>query len=305
MTYKYIIAPDNIYLSIDNSPIYWPVSEANYILLRKINQNNHMITQKFKPGDKVKFTQEAKDRFKDSKYWCYANYSSLDLDKVYTIDGYDYGSPFCYLREEGIIPAIVDYLLEPAETEQTKKKNMTKKKDFILALVQAIFPDQDLTYEGCHPYVQVHTEADVITVKCPKDKEGNVDLTLVPAYGNFEETDIEKVTEFLEQNCNLDCGKNNIEVTDNGELVMCFEDYPWNLVDEIKPSVSEEEAPNPCNNCEVVRKLQAEIQRLKYELDQAKAAKSQTKARPRKGQPWMEKFNLPNGGHGIAFGFSF
>ena len=134
-------------------------------------------------------------------------------------------------------------------------------------------------------------------------------LALIPLYGNFEETDVELVTKFLEQNCDLNCGKNNIEVTDNGDLVMCFKDYPWNMVDEIKPSTPEEQKPSPCDDCcddcKAVRKLQAEIQRLKYELDQAKAEKSQTKTERRKDQPWMEKFDLPNGGHGIAFGFSF
>ena len=296
MTYNYIIAPDTLYLSIDNSPIYWPVSEANLILYKKIKQNKHMAKQKFKPGDKVKFTQEAKDRFNDNEYWKCANYRWLDLDRVYTVKGYDTKDrPSYSLEEEGTAPNIADYLLEPAE-EQTKKKNMTKtyslkhsehssccKKDFILALVQVIFPDQDLTYEGCKPYAKVCIGIDTVTVKCPKDKKGNVNLTLSPMYGYFEKTDIEPITEFLTQNCDLDCGKNNIKVTDNGDLVIYFADYPWNMIEEIKSSTSEEpkeeDKPGPCDNCKVVRKLQAEIQRLKYELDQAKAEKPQTKAR--------------------------
>lgn len=150
------------------------------------------------------------------------------------------------------------------------------KKDFILALVQAIFPDQDLTYEGRKPYVLVHTGMDTITVKCPK-QYGTVQLTLCPTYGRFEETDIELVSKFLEQNCYLTCPEEAIEVTDNGDLVMSFTDYPWHMVDEIKSSALEESVQEePCDNCEVVRKLQAEIQRLKYELDQAKAEKPQT-----------------------------
>ena len=260
-----------------------------------------MTKQKFKPGDKVKFTQEAKGRFDDDEYWHLANYSSLDLDKVYTIRGYANGNwPNYSLKEKNTAPYIADYLLVPAEIEQTEKKNMTKK-DFILALVQAIFPDQDLTYFGCKPYAKVHTKADIIIVKCPKNKEGGVNLTLVPVYGNFEETDIELVTKFLEQNCNLDCPEDSIEVTDSGDLFMYFKDYPWHMISEIKPSTREE----PCDNCEVVRKLQAEIQRFKYELDQAKAAQSQTKASPQKGEPLMVKFDLPDGRQGIVFGFSF
>lgn len=83
-----------------------------------------MATQKFKPGDKVKFTQEAKDRFDDSKYWHYANYERLNLDRVYTIKGYavDGSWPNYSLKEKGTAPCIADYLLEPAETEQTEKK---------------------------------------------------------------------------------------------------------------------------------------------------------------------------------------
>ena len=81
------------------------------------------------------------------------------------------------------------------------------------------------------------------------------------------------------------------------------------MISEIKSSTPEEpvqeEKPSPCDNCEVVRKLQAENQRLKYELDQAKAGKFQTKASPRKGEPWMKMFNLPGGGHGLAFGFEW
>lgn len=272
-----------------------------------------MATQKFKSGDKVKFTQEAKDRFDNDEYWHSANYPELDLDKVYTIKGYSNGIwPSYSLEEEDTAPHIADYLLEPAETEQTKKENMTKK-EFILALVQAILPDQDLTYEGCKPYARVLTDMDTITVKCPKDKEGNVNLTLSPVYRNFEETDIEKVTKFLNQGCSLDCLEDTIEVTDDGNLVMCFEDYPWHMISEIEPNTPEEpvqeEKPNPCDTCEVVRKLQAENQRLKYELDQAKAEIARLKGQAngkadRRREPWMKAFEFP-GGKGIAFGFEF
>lgn len=271
-----------------------------------------MAKQKFKPGDKVKFTREAKDRFDDSQYWCWANYPELDLDRVYTVKGYSNENwPSYCLEEEGTAPHIPDYLLEPVETEQTEKKNMTKK-EFILALVQAILPDQDLTYEGCHPYAQVHTGADTIAVKCPR-QYGTVQLTLSPTYGQFEETDIELVTKFLKQNCQLTCSEEAIEVTDNGELVMSFANYPWHMVSEIKPSTPEEpvqeEKPNPCDTCEVVRKLQAENQRLKYELDQAKAEIARLKGQAnrkadRHGEPWMKAFEFP-GGKGIAFGFGF
>lgn len=230
-----------------------------------------MAIQKFKPGDKVKFTQKAKDRFGDGKYWKYGNFSGLDLNKIYTVKAnttHDWPS---YQLHDCSIPYVAAYLLEPAETEQTKKK-MTKK-EFILALVQAILPDQSINYEGCKPYAKVHLDKDAITVRCSKSKEGKVNLTLSPMYGTFEKTDIELVTDFLKQRCDLDYSKDAIKVTDRGDLVIPFIDYPWNFVDEIKPlrKLIQEENPNPCDICEIVRKLQAEIQRLKYELDQAKA----------------------------------
>lgn len=240
-----------------------------------------MATQKFKSGDKVKFTQEAKDRYSDGEYRLSGTWERLDLNGIYTIKKQTQTGN---CRVEELEASLPSYLLELAETE----KKMTKK-DFILALIQAIFWDQDLTYEGCKPYAKVHTKMDTIIVKCPK-YYGKVELTLSPIYGNFEETDIKPVTEFLKQNCDLDYPESSIKV-DNGDLVMCFTDYPWHMVDEIKPGPPEEpvqeDKPSSCDTCEVVRKLQAEIQRLKYELDQAKAEKPQTDSDPcKKPKVW-------------------
>ena len=224
-----------------------------------------MINRRFKVGDRVKFTQKAKDRFEDSGYWHHANYPQINLNGVYTVKRVnDKNWPSVFLGE-GTAPHTPTYLLEPAETQ--KNKNM-QKKDFILALVQAIFPNQDLTYEGCKPYPRVNTGLDLIdliAVKSPKDKEGNVQLTLSPAYGQFDKTDLELATEFLDQDCDLNCPEDAIRVTDNGDLVMNFEDYPWHMVSEIKPL---EQSPV---KEEQVQALQAEVQQLRAENERLKA----------------------------------
>lgn len=220
-----------------------------------------MITRRFKVGDRVRFTQKAKDRFDDEEYWHYANYNRVDLNKVYTVEKVDNDSwPNVFLGGD-TAPFTPTYLLKPAETQ----KNM-QKKDFILALVQALFPNQDLTYEGYHPYAEVHIGEETITVKCPR-YHGDVWLTLSPMYGKFEETAIETVTKFLDQRCDLDCPEDAIKVTDSGDLVIDFEDYPWRMVSEIKPL---EQSPAK-EDSEQIQALQAEIQQLKAENERLKA----------------------------------
>lgn len=226
-----------------------------------------MINKKFKIGDKVKFTQKAKDRFADSLYWHFANYSNLEsgggLDKTYTVlsVGSNDRWPKVFLGE-GTAPYTPTFLLEPAEIQ--KNKNM-QKKDFILALIQAIFPDCKFipTYSSCCPNVKVHTGTTTIVVKYSKNPD-NVRLALSPVDGIFRETDIELVTKFLDKQCDLCCLEDNIKITDDGDLVMYFDDYPWHLVDEIKPL---EQSPTK----EEIQALQAEIQRLKAENEQLKA----------------------------------
>lgn len=226
-----------------------------------------MINSRFKVGDRVKFTQEAKDRFEDSEYWHFANYNRIrdsgNLDKVYTVRSIGSGKWYSVYLGGGTAPHTPDYLLEPAETQKTMQK-----KDFILALVQALVPDLNITYTSCHPYAKVHIgciDSETITVKCPK-RYGNVWLTLSPMYGKFKETAIETVTKFLKQRCDLN-SSSIIEVTDNGDLVMSFEDYPWHMVSEIKPL---EQSPTK-KDSEQVQALQAEIQQLKAENERLKA----------------------------------
>lgn len=230
-----------------------------------------MATQKFKPGDKVKFTQKAKDRFGDDNYWHCANYPKLNLDRVYTIAAEDSsGSWLSYtLKEEGTAPCTPGYLLEPAETEQTKNK-MTKKK-FIMALVRAI-SNEDMKYEGCKPYPIVHLETDNIIVKCYKDKKGDVTIALLPMYDNFGTDETEAIKNFMKQDKKLSRAWKDLILTENGDIFMTFSDYPWHVMEV----PGEEQPADPCIACAVVRKLQAEIQRLKYELYQAKTEKPQT-----------------------------
>lgn len=224
-----------------------------------------MINRRFKIGDQVRFTQEAKDRFDDDEYWHYANYDKINLNKDYTVKSVDNKNQPTVSLGEGTAPYTPTYLLKLAEIQ----KNM-QKKDFILALVQAIFPDckSTLTYSSCCPYAKVHIGSDNITVKCNKDKKtGNVSLTLSSGDINFIETDIELVTEFLDQRCDLDCPEDAIKVTDNGDLVMHSDDYLWHLVDEIKPL---KQSPAK-EDSEQIQALQAEIQQLKAENERLKA----------------------------------
>lgn len=221
-----------------------------------------MINRRFKVGDRVRFTQKAKDRFEDDEYWHYANYARINLNKTYKVRSNEGNTWPAYQLYGCNVPYIAAYLLEPAETQ--KNKNM-QKKDFILALVQALFPDCKFIpiYSSCCPNVKVHTDTATIIVKYSKNPD-NVRLSLSPVDGIFRETDIESVIEFLDQRCDLDCPEDSIKVTDNGDLVMYFEDYPWHLVDEIKPL---EQSPTK----EEVQALQAEIQQLKAENERLKA----------------------------------
>jgi len=237
-----------------------------------------MIDRKFKVGDRVRFTQEAKDRFEDSEYWYHGNFPELDLNKTYTVRSNHTNSwPACQLHDCNV-PYIATYLLEPAETQ--KNKNM-QKKDFILALVQALFPNHELKYrtqKNCTTvtvldYPNPHGVAENIplTVRCSKvENDSSYNFVLaVPsshrAIREWEDSDVEKVTKFLEKQCNLDCGKNNIWIKNENSLVMFFGDYPWRLVDEIKPL---EQSPTKGQQ---IQALQAEIQQLKAENERLKA----------------------------------
>ena len=243
-----------------------------------------MISKRLKIGDRVKFTQEAKDRFEDSGYWKRANFVSLEnggrLDKTYTV--LSVGGcgtwPNVFLGE-GTAPHTPTYLLEPAETQ--KNKNM-QKKGFILALVQALFPGYKLDYYAQsnqttatvlnYPNKRGGTEDIPLTVRCSKNKNDDNSYVLVLTVPSscttvraWENSDVEKVTEFLDKQCDLDCGENNIQIKNGNSLVMDFYDYPWHMVSEIKPlgqSPTEEEQ---------VQALQAEIQQLKAENERLKA----------------------------------
>lgn len=265
-----------------------------------------MATQKFKPGDKVKFTQEAKHRFHDSYYWHFANYNELDLDKVYTIRGYANGNcPTYSLEEKGTAPYIADYLLEPAEAEQTEKKNMTKK-DFILALGKAIVPEETLGYKGTRPCSKLYFKDMDITVDVLsyKRKDGTAILKMVPDAGGFGECDHQAASAFLNVMIPDDSA---FEIyLDGDNLVIESDDYLWDMA---QYPVESEEPEDICSNCEALRKANADKLRLQAELDQAKAEIARLKGQAnrkadRHGEPWTKAFEFP-GGRGIAFGFEF
>lgn len=81
----------------------------------------------FKPGTKVRFTQEAKDRWDDEEYWHSAcsSYIRNRLDETWTIKSFDTEGYLSYhLEEDPCQYYIADYLLEevPEEKEQPKAK---------------------------------------------------------------------------------------------------------------------------------------------------------------------------------------
>lgn len=265
-----------------------------------------MATQKFKPGDKVKFTQEAKDRFDNDEYWHSANYPELDLDGTYTVKGYSNDNwPSYSLEEEDTAPHIADYLLEPAEAEQTEKKNMTKK-EFILALGKAIVPEETLEYKGTRPCSKLYFKDMDITVDVLsyKHKDGTTVLKMVPDAGGFEECDHQAASAFLNVMIPDD---STFEIyLDGDNLVIESDDYLWDMV---QYSVESEEPEDICSNCEALRKANADKLRLQAELDQAKAEIAKLKGQAnrkadRRREPWMKAFEFP-GGKGIAFGFEF
>lgn len=188
-----------------------------------------------------------------------------------------------------------------------------KKRDFIKALAGAALNVDIDNVEYTTPYpgvTRVNTYGTVLDVYCDETSRGTYSVKFKTCKGMFDKHDVKRIEEFLDKN-GIDYKAVKIYTPTggwgcnytSGLTIRGLDDLPWHHLDEIE-LVREEPC---CNTCKVVLKLQAENQRLKYELDEARAEIAKLKGQvnrkaDRHGKPWCRAFEFPGG---IGFGFGF